>query len=116
MLRPLWIVCLAATLWFALAPPSMGGLGGEGYHGLAFLVLGLMTPAAFPRLPLIVVWIVLAALGGSIELAQQFLPLVDRHGEWADLRINVYASTVSILVVWLMRKVFSRWPAGKETG
>lgn len=101
-MRILWIICVLATLWFALIPPDWGGLGGAGYHGVAFMVLGLLTPAAFPRAGLAVIWLALINLAGGIELAQGAMS-VRRHAEWSDFAIGAFAATVGIVYyrVWL---------------
>ncbi|MDE1468296.1 VanZ family protein [Aurantiacibacter sp. D1-12] len=107
LLRGIWLICVGATLWFALVPPQMGGLGGAGYHGVAFMVLGLLTPAAFPRLSLLLVWFALLALGGAIEVGQEFTDL-GRSGEWADMRFNTIAATVGVIYAWIGRVLIKR--------
>ena len=114
MLRLLWFACIAATCWFAFIPAEWGGLGGEGYHGLAFFVLGLLTPAAFPRLPVLVVWIVLIVLGGGIELAQEYLFDTLRHGEWADFRVDAAAAAAGVLSALLVRQLAKRYHGKAE--
>jgi len=102
MIRALWFLCIAATVWFALIPSAMGGIGGAGYHGVAFMVLGLLTPAAFPRLSLWLIWAALVAFGGGIELGQELMQF-NRHGEWNDFATDAVAATVGIVYyrVWL---------------
>ncbi len=113
-LRGIWLACIGATLWFALVPVDLGGLGGAGYHGVAFIVLGLLTPAAFPRLNLVLVWLALLALGGGIELAQEFTDFA-RSGEWADIRLNVIAATVGVIYAWIGRYLIRRVRAENAT-
>ncbi|KLI63709.1 hypothetical protein [Aurantiacibacter marinus] len=102
MMRLVWFLAIAATLWFAFIPPSWGGLGGAGYHGVAFVVLGVLTPAAFPKLRLVTIWTALVMLGGGIELAQGTTSL-HRHGEWSDFVTDVIAATVGVVYyrIWL---------------
>lgn len=106
-LRGIWLICVGATLWFALVPADMGGLGGAGYHGVAFFVLGLFTPAAFPRMHLLLVWLGLVTLGGGIELVQEFTDL-GRSGEWADMRLNAIAASVGVIYAWIGRYLLER--------
>jgi|GEM_PF-715460 len=100
MIRFFWLLCIAVTLWFALIPADMGGLGGAQYHGAAFLVLGFLTPAVFPRVPLIVSWGTLLVLGGGIELAQGMMG-EGRHGEWDDFVTDSVAATGGIICYWI---------------
>ncbi|WP_340587919.1 VanZ family protein [Erythrobacter alti] len=116
MIRALWFLCIAATMWFALIPPEMGGLGGTSYHGVAFMVLGLLTPAAFPRVPLVAIWILLLVFGGGIELAQGMMN-VNRHSEWDDFVTDAFAATVGIVYyrIWLyLRARMARDDASSE--
>lgn len=103
MIRLVWLLCIAATIWFALIPADMGGLGGASYHGVAFMVLGLLTPAAFPRVPLILIWVALLVLGGGIELAQGTMG-EGRHGEWDDFVTDAIAATAGVMcyLIWLL--------------
>ena len=103
MIRLVWFLCIAVTTWFALIPSDMGGRGGASYHGVAFMVLGLLTPAAFPRVPLILIWGALLALGGGIELAQGMMG-AGRHGEWDDFVTDAVAATVGVMcyLIWLL--------------
>ena len=98
---------MAATLWFALVPPAMGGLGGHGYHGVAFMLLGLLTPAAFPRVHLLLILSFLIALGGGIELAQAYMD-AERAGEWSDFRIDAIAATIGIVYARIWRYLLAR--------
>ena len=95
ILRLLWFVCLCAILYFALAPASAGGLGGASYHGVAFFILGLLTPAAFPKGNLLLVWLVLLALGGCIEAAQGALA-TNRVPSWDDFLTDAIAASVGV--------------------
>ncbi len=102
MMRMIWFLAIAATLWFALIPPDWGGLGGAGYHGVAFMVLGLLTPAAFPTARLLLIWLTLVALGGAIELAQGVMS-TQRYSEWGDFATDAIAATVGVVYyrIWL---------------
>ena len=108
ILRLIWFICTGAILYFALARGEAGGLGGASYHVLAFFVLGLLTPAAFPRINLALIWIVLLALGGGIELAQGMMGN-GRHGEWDDFFADAVAASAGIVCYWLS----ARGRAGK---
>lgn len=117
LIRAIWFLCLSAIVWFALAPSEMGGLGGAGYHGVAFMILGLLTPPAFPRVPMIAIWAVLLAFGGGIELAQDIMGF-KRYGEWGDFAIDAIAATVGIIYyrLWLyLRAVMARSDASDKT-
>ena len=102
IIRLLWLLYVAATLWFALIPADKGGLGGAGYHGVAFFVLGVLTPAAFPAIRAVFIWLVLLALGGGIELAQTVMGQ-GRYGEWSDFLSDAVAATAGVLCyrIWM---------------
>lgn len=88
----------------------MGGLGGASYHGVAFLVLGLLTPAAFPTIRLVAIWIALLTLGGAIELAQGMMQ-VNRHAEWSDFGVDALAASVGIVFTRILLRTVSLWRA-----
>ena len=96
MIRAIWFLCIAAILWFALIPAEMGGVGGTQYHAAAFLLLGMLTPLAFPRLPLGLVWVTIVLFGGAIELAQGMMH-AERYSEWNDFAADAVAATVGIV-------------------
>lgn len=113
-MRILWIICIAVTVWFALAPAAWGGLGGQGYHGMAFLLLGVLTPAAFPRLKLTWAWLLLVGFGGGIEIAQSWNMSAQRHGEWVDWYVDIAAVSIGIVLWALWRYRVARIATGKQ--
>lgn len=108
MMRLAWLACVIAILWFALVPSDLGGLGGSGYHGIAFLALGLLTPIAFPRQGIFLIWLGLVALGGAIEVVQGYGDF-GRQADVEDWFIDIAAATVGIVYyrigLYLLRRV-----------
>lgn len=112
ILRLVWFACLCAILYFALAPASAGGLGGAAYHGVAFFILGLLTPAAFPKGSLVLIWLVLLALGGFIEAAQGAMAW-NRVPSWDDFITDAIAATIGV-VYFRLWQVLRRRPSPSE--
>lgn len=120
LLRLFWVACTGAILFFALAPGDTGGVGGASYHVLAFFVLALLTPAAFPGRSLLLIWCILILLGGAIEVAQGMMGN-NRHGEWSDVITNAIAAGIGTLSYRLWRRLRTRRKAARagpegETG
>ncbi|QZH74960.1 MAG: VanZ family protein [Erythrobacter sp.] len=108
LIIPAWSTAVLAMLYFALAPAEAGGIGGAEYHGVAFMLLGLFTPAAWPRLQLVTVWMGLLALAGIIEIAQ-FLMLARRVASAEDWFLGAAAATIGVICyriwIWLYARV-----------
>ena len=69
MLRAAWLICVLAMSYFALVTPAWGGLGEYLAHVIAFVVLGFLTQQAFGDYSFVRAVIILALVGGSIEIA-----------------------------------------------
>ncbi|WP_271078062.1 hypothetical protein [Aurantiacibacter sp. MUD61] len=105
LVQAIWLACVIGMLWFAFAPAEQGGLGGAGFHGLAFAVLGLLTPFAFPRLSLWLILIGLVVLGGGIEVVQTYTGM-GRVGEWIDFYMDVIAASSGIMAAILLQALW----------
>jgi len=87
---------LAAAVAFAtLGPPGLrphSGLGQDGEHALAFLLIGLAFGLAYPR-RLQTVMIAVAMIG-LIEVLQFWAP--GRHARWSDFVVDALASCAGL--------------------
>lgn len=75
-------------------------------HVLAFAALGGLGAAAFPKLPLVRLWLMLTAFGALIE-AVQAIPHLHRDSELADLAADAIAA---LGAGYLVRAGLKRWP------
>ncbi|WP_131601072.1 hypothetical protein [Sphingomonas sp. 37zxx] len=111
--RMLFIVLVMAMLYLALTPGPLGSIiaDGEQRHVLAFTMLPLIGSVGWPGLSLRLQFVLYAMLGGTIEIAQEWMGL-GRAGEWADWSVDCLATAAALLVVGIIRgKVFPRPPA-----
>jgi hypothetical protein len=70
-------------------------------HALAFLSLGILGGAAYPRLPLLRLALGLAAFGALIE-AVQAIPMLNRQTEFLDWIADIagIAPAIAALAAW----------------
>jgi VanZ family protein len=109
-----WAALVFAFVMASLPqPPAVPGDPGDKIlHVLAFLVLAGLAVFAYPRLPLLVVFIGLALLGAAVE-AVQAIPMLGREASVMDWLADVAAAAVVLLAVSVTR--FLRRPA-QRTG
>ena len=90
---------LAAAVAFAtLGPPGLrphSGLGQDGEHALAFLLIGLAFGLAYPQRRLQSATIAVAMIG-VIEALQFWSP--GRHARWSDFVVNALAYCAGLAV------------------
>lgn len=93
-----WLLA-AAVLFLALVPGPLGAIipSDAERHYLAFLVLPAVAAYAWPRVPILIMWVVFVAFGGAIELLQSLMGL-GREAEWSDWINDMVAITVSLVV------------------
>lgn len=101
--RALLALLLAVITWLALstAPPQTADTGWDkANHALAFTALAFSAVWALWQRPRQwpVLFIVLLAYGGAIEIAQSFVP--SREAEWADLLADGVGIVLGLLVAW----------------
>jgi VanZ family protein len=108
--RVLSALLLAAVLGLALAPqePTPLTLGWDKLnHALAFCTLAFTWRLGFPgdARRWLQLALALLALGGAIEVAQQFVP--GRQADWADLFADALGGAIGLSMVaaieWLVR-------------
>jgi len=98
---------LAAAVAFAtLGPPGLrphSGLGQDGEHALAFLLIGLAFGLAYPQRRLQTA-IIAVAMIGLIEVLQFWAP--GRHARWSDFVVDALASCAGLAlaacVAWIV--------------
>lgn len=84
-------------------PPALPGDPGDKLlHVLAFLVLAGLAAFAYPRVPLIVIFVGLAVFGGAVELVQA-VPQLGREPSWLDWLADVGAAAAVLLAVAAIR-------------
>jgi hypothetical protein len=120
----IWTGGLLAMLYVALVSPAQGGLGGDEAHRVAFFLFGIITPLAWPRRSLWVIWLGLLCVAGGIELGQNALVAAElsaqRVGAWSDWWTSAIAASAGVAciamlraLVWLARRLFARFSSGK---
>lgn len=68
-------------------------------HMAAFFVITFLARAAYPRLAVFRLFLLMAAFGAFIELSQA-LPFIHRDAEWDDWFADLIATVVALLVAW----------------
>jgi hypothetical protein len=68
-------------------------------HMLAFFTVTFLCRLAYPRLPVPLIALSMAAFGGAIELTQA-LPFIHRDAEWDDWFADCAATSAGLLIVW----------------
>ncbi|CAL4869885.1 hypothetical protein MMA231_04177 (plasmid) [Asticcacaulis sp. MM231] len=87
------VVALAVISYYAFKPSGMGGgffAWDKADHFCAFFVITGLAMVAFPRLPIPVIGMVVAAFGVAIELVQG-LPFIDRDMDVKDVIAELLA-------------------------
>jgi len=68
-------------------------------HMIAFFVITFLARAAYPRIPIFRLFVMMAAFGAFIELSQA-LPMIHRDAEWDDWFADMIASLVGLIIAW----------------
>lgn len=100
-------IAAGATTVFALIPGNMGGQGGDFWHWVAFVTLGLLSRLTFSRASFLLLWVALIAFGGAIELAQGLLNTM-RDMNVRDLQVDALASFVGLVVGAVILALYRR--------
>lgn len=104
LFRLLFWVALVFALIMALtpAPALLEGADDKALHALAFAALAVLIAPAFPKAPLILLFWVLALIGGVIE-GIQAIPVVGRVPSLDDWLADIVASGTALAIVGLFR-------------
>ena len=84
-------IAAAATIYYALIPGNLGGMGGGLWHALAFITLGFLSRLTFSHTSPIRLLVGLAAFGGLIEIAQGVMG-VQRDMDVGDFVVDILAA------------------------
>jgi len=68
-------------------------------HMIAFFTITFLARAAYPRIPIFRLFVMMAAFGAFIELSQA-LPFIGRDAEWDDWLADMIATLVALIVAW----------------
>lgn len=68
-------------------------------HMTAFFVITFLARAAYPHVPVVRLFVMLAGFGGFIELSQA-LPFIHRDAEWNDWFADITAIVVGLILAW----------------
>lgn len=68
-------------------------------HMAAFFTLTFLARAAYPRVPVAMLFAALTGFGALIELSQA-VPMIHRDAEWGDLLADVIAIAVGMVLAW----------------
>ena len=119
LLRRLFVIafwlCVAGAYVFAIMPGKEAPAAfawDKMNHMLAFFVITVLCRLAYPRLPVLLVAVAMAAFGGFIELSQA-VPFIHRDAEWIDLFADCVAATVGLVVAWPLAALADRRRAKK---
>jgi hypothetical protein len=119
LLRILFWAALAFAFVMAVLPhpPQLPGQPSDKVqHILAFSVLALLAPLAYPTAPLVRTGLLLSLFGAVIEIVQR-VPSLNRDGDWIDWAADTAALAAVLALVQLWRSAqHARRRPGEEQG
>lgn len=68
-------------------------------HMAAFFTITFLARAAYPRIAVFRLFVMMAAFGAFIELSQA-LPIIHRDAEWDDWFADLIATLIGLMVAW----------------
>lgn len=102
--RGSFALLLAAISYFALKQNAEPGLeSGVLPHMFAFFTLSVVAALAWPRLPLPVIGLGCALIGGAIELIQSSMGM-GRLGQWEDWYVDLAGTALGLTSIWCLRR------------
>jgi hypothetical protein len=99
-----WVLTAAVT-FATLGPPQYRphlGLGQDGEHALAFVLVGLAFGLAYPRRRLLTAGIAVLLIG-LLELLQHWMP--GRHARWEDFVVDALAAWAGIAAAAVLERM-----------
>ena len=103
-----------SSLIFALVMASMkqpvalpGDPSAKVQHIAAFVVLSALAAWAYPRLPLVAIFLGMALFGGLIEMVQS-IPTLHRDADFNDWAADAAAAGATLLIVAAIRLALRR--------
>lgn len=105
-LRRLFVFAFWAALLFAYVEAVLPGrdalvlsVWDKMNHMIAFFTITFLARAAYPRIPVFRLFLMMAAFGAFIELSQA-LPFIGRDAEWDDWFADLVATVAALIVAW----------------
>ena len=106
LLRRLFVIAFWGALLFAYVDAILPGkdaislsLWDKLNHMIAFFTITFLARAAYPRIPIFRLFVMMAAFGAFIELSQA-IPFIHRDAEWDDWFADMVATLVGLIVAW----------------
>lgn len=106
LLRRLFVIAFWGALLFAYVDAILPGkdaislsLWDKLNHMIAFFTITFLARAAYPRIPIFRLFVMMAAFGAFIELSQA-IPFIHRDAEWDDWLADMVATLVGLIVAW----------------
>lgn len=84
-------------------------------HMIAFFTITFLARAAYPRIPIFRLFVMMAAFGAFIELSQA-IPFIHRDAEWDDWFADMVATLVGLFVAWPFAILADRRRARRDSG
>lgn len=105
-LRRLFVIAFWGALLFAYVDAILPGKDAISLsvwdklnHMIAFFVITFLARAAYPRIPIFRLFLMMAVFGAFIELSQA-IPFIHRDAEWDDWFADMVATLVALIVAW----------------
>ena len=106
LLRRLFVIAFWGALLFAYVDAILPGkdaislsLWDKLNHMIAFFTITFLARAAYPRIPIFRLFVMMAAFGAFIELSQA-IPFIHRDAEWDDWFADMVATLIGLIVAW----------------
>lgn len=83
-------------------------------HMAAFFAITFLARAAYPRIAVFRLFLMMAAFGAFIELSQA-VPFIHRDAEWDDWFADLIATLVALVIAWPFAILADRRRAGRAS-
>jgi len=105
-LRRLFVIAFWGALLFAYIDAIIPGKDAISLsawdklnHMIAFFTITFLARAAYPRVPVFRLFLMMASFGAFIELSQA-IPVIHRDAEWDDWFADLVAVVAGLIVAW----------------
>ena len=105
-LRRLFVIAFWGALLFAYVDAILPGKDAISLsvwdklnHMIAFFTITFLARAAYPRIPIFRLFVMMASFGAFIELSQA-IPFIHRDAEWDDWFADMVATLVALIMAW----------------
>lgn len=121
-LRRLFVIAFWGALLFAYVDAILPGKDAISVaawdklnHMIAFFVITFLARAAYPRIPIFRLFVMMAAFGALIELSQA-IPFIHRDAEWDDWFADMVAALAALIVAWPFAVLADKRRARRASG